>query len=140
MKKYVLEFVKRGLMAAAGGPVILAIIYGILGATGAVTALTPAEVCQGILSITLMAFIIAGISMIYTVESLPLGMAVLIHAGVLYLDYLLVYLLNSWIPKNWQAIGIFTLIFAAGYGVVWLVIYLCIRQNTRKLNARMKKA
>ena len=140
MKKYVLEFVKRGLMAAAGGPVILAIIYGILGATGAVTALTPAEVCQGILSITLMAFIIAGISMIYTVESLPLGMAVLIHAGVLYLDYLLVYLLNSWIPKNWQAIGIFTLVFAAGYGVVWLVIYLCIRQNTRKLNARMKKA
>jgi len=139
MKKYVLEFVKRGLMAAAGGPVILAIIYGVLGATGAVTSLAPAEVCQGILSITLMAFIIAGISMIYTVESLPLGIAILIHAGVLYLDYLLVYLLNSWIPKNRQAIGIFTLIFAIGYGVIWLVIYLCIRRNTKQLNARMKE-
>lgn len=136
MKKYMLEFVKRGLMAASGGPVILAIIYYILGATGTVTAFTPNEVCLGILSITVMAFIIAGISMIYTVESLPLPMAILIHAGVLYLDYLLVYLLNSWLPRN--AIGTFTAIFAAGYALVWLVIYLCIRAKTKKLNEKLR--
>jgi len=136
MKKYVLEFVKRGLMAASGGPVILAIIYYILGAAGTVTAFTPNEVCLGILSITVMAFIIAGISMIYTVESLPLPMAILIHAGVLYLDYLLVYLLNSWLPRN--AIGTFTAIFAAGYALVWLVIYLCIRAKTQKLNEKLR--
>lgn len=136
MKKYVLEFVKRGLMAASGGPVILAIIYYVLGATGTVTAFTPNEVCLGILSITVMAFIIAGISMIYTVESLPLPMAILIHAGVLYLDYLLVYLLNSWLPRN--AIGTFTAIFAAGYALVWLVIYLCIRAKTKKLNEKLR--
>ena len=136
MKKYMLEFVKRGLMAAGGGPVILAIIYYILGATGTVTAFTPNEVCLGILSITVMAFIIAGISMIYTVESLPLPMAILIHAGVLYLDYLLVYLLNSWLPRN--AIGTFTAIFAAGYALVWLVIYLCIRAKTKKLNEKLR--
>ena len=100
MKKYVLEFMHRGLLAAAGGPVILAIIYGILGATGAVTAFAPGEVCLGFLSITLMAFIAAGITMIYLVEQVPLIWAILIHAGVLYLDYLIMYLLNSWIPKN----------------------------------------
>ena len=138
MKKYVLEFVKRGIVAAAGGPVVLAIIYYILGATGAVETLTPNEVCMGILSVTLMAFIIAGISMIYTVESLPLPSAILIHAGGLYLDYLLVYLLNSWIPKNWQAIGGFTAIFVAGFAVIWLVVYLCIRANTQRLNKKMK--
>lgn len=138
MKKYVLEFVKRGLMAAAGGPVILAIVYYILGSTGTVTALAPGEVCMGILSVTLMAFIIAGISMIYTVEHLPLPSAVLIHAGILYLDYLLVYLLNSWIPRNWSAIGIFTAIFAAGFALIWLVIYLCIRANTKRLNQQMQ--
>ena len=136
MKKYMLEFVKRGLMAASGGPVILAIIYYILGATGTVTAFTPNEVCLGILSITVMAFIIAGISMIYTVESLPLPMAILIHAGVLYLDHLLVYLMNSWLPRN--AIGTFTAIFAAGYALVWLVIYLCIRAKTKKLNEKLR--
>ena len=138
MKKYVLEFIKRGLMASAGGPVILAIIYGILGATGTVTTLTPGEVSVGILSITLMAFIIAGISMIYTLEQLPLPTAILIHAGVLYVAYLLVYLLNSWLPYG--AIGMFTAIFAAGYALVWLAIYLCIRAKTEKLNKKMKQA
>ena len=138
MKKYVFEFMHRGLMAAAGGPVILAIIYGILGATGAVTAFAPGEVCLGILSITLMAFIAAGITMIYQVEQLPLISAILIHAGVLYLDYLIMYLLNSWIPKNWQAIGGFTLIFAVSFALVWIIIWLCIRAKTRKLNERMR--
>ena len=45
-KKYVLESLKRGLMAAAGGPVILAIVYGILGAAGTITSLSPSEVCM----------------------------------------------------------------------------------------------
>lgn len=135
MKKYILEFVKRGLMAAGGGPVMLAIIYGCLGKTGTVVSLSPNEVCLGILSITFMAFIVAGISMIYTVESLPLPMAILIHAGVLYLDYLLIYLLNSWLPRS--AIGMFTAIFATGYALVWLIIYLCIRAKTKKLNAKL---
>ena len=40
MKKFWKEFVLRGLTCAAGGPVVLAIIYGILGATGAVEALS----------------------------------------------------------------------------------------------------
>lgn len=139
MKKYVLEFMHRGLLAAAGGPVILAIIYGILGATGAVTAFAPGEVCLGILSITLMAFIAAGITMIYQVEQLPLISAILIHAGVLYLDYLVMYLLNSWIPRNSAAIGMFTAIFFGGFALTWLVIYLCIRRSTGRLNEKIKE-
>lgn len=138
MKKYISEFVHRGLLAAAGGPVILAIIYGILGATDAVAALSPGEVCLGILSITLMAFIAAGITMIYQVEQLPLILAIIIHAGALYLDYLVMYLLNSWIPRNGTAIGMFTAIFFVGFALVWLVIYLRIRSNTRKLNEKWK--
>ena len=135
MKKYVLEFVKRGLMAAAGGPLILAIIYFSLGITGTVTAVAPNEVGLGIVSITLMAFIAAGITMIYQVEQLPLISAILIHAGVLYLDYLIMYLLNRWLPRN--AIGVFSVIFFAGFALVWVVIWLCIRGKTKKLNEKM---
>ena len=137
MKKYVSEFVKRGLMAATGGPVVLAIIYGILDATNAVANIAPGEVCVAILSITAMAFIAAGITMIYDVESLPLPMAILIQAGVLYGDYLLVYLLNDWLPRN--AVGIFTAIFFVSFALTWLVIYLCIRAKTNKLNEKMKR-
>ena len=137
MKQYIKQFCLRGLTAAAGGPVVLAIIYGILGKCGVIESLPPGEVTLGILSITLMAFIAAGITVVYTVEQLPLPMAILIHGGVLYVDYLLMYLLNDWIPKG--GIGIFTLIFGLGYAAVWLVIYLSIRikaaQITKKLHS-----
>lgn len=137
MKKYLSEFIKRGLMAAAGGPVILAVIYGVLGATGTETSLAPEEVCKGILSITCMAFVAAGMTTIYALERLPLPNAILIHGGVLYLDYLMVYRVNDWLPKN--AIGMFTGIFFAGFAAVWLVIYLCIRRNTQKLNQKLNR-
>lgn len=137
MRKHLCEFLHRGLYAAGGGPVVLAVIYGILGRTGAVTALSPAEVCTGVLSITLMAFIAGGITMIYQVEQLPLISAVLIHGGVLYLDYLLIYLLNDWIPQDFTGIGIFTAVFSAGYGLIWLCIWLSIRSKTKKLNRKL---
>ena len=135
MKQYIKQFCLRGLTAAAGGPVVLAIIYGILGKCGVIESLPPGEVTLGILSITLMAFIAAGITVVYTVEQLPLPMAILIHGGVLYVDYLLIYLLNDWIPKG--GIGIFTLIFGLGYAAVWLVIYLSIRIKAAQINKKL---
>ena len=138
MKKQIIEFLKRGLSVAAGGPIVLAIVYGILGAVGVVEHLTPGEVCTSILTITLMAFIAGGITVVYTIERLPLISAILIHAGVLYLDYLMVYLLNSWIPRDLTGIGIFTAIFAAGYAVVWLCIYLSTKAKTDRINKKLR--
>lgn len=139
MKKFCLEFLKRGLLAAWGGPFILAIIYGILGANGTLTALTPSEVCKGILSITLMAFIAAGIQAIYQIERLPIISAILIHGAVLYLDYLIMYLMNDWIPRNFESLSIFTIIFVVGYVLIWVGIYLFTRYKTHKLNQRLNK-
>lgn len=138
MKKFVSEFIKRGLMAAAGGPVVLAVVYGCLGAFQKVSVLTPAEVSMGIFSVTLMAFIAAGITAVYQAESLPMSMAILLHGGVLYLDYLIMYVLNSWIPRNLTAIGVFTVIFVAGFAVVWLLIYLSIRSKTEHINKKLR--
>ena len=138
MKKFCLEFLKRGLLAAWGGPFILAIIYGILGANGTLTALTPSEVCKGILSITLMAFIAAGIQAIYQVERLPIISAILIHGAVLYLDYLIMYLMNDWIPRNLESLSIFTIIFIVGYVLIWVGIYLFTKRRTNNLNKKLK--
>lgn len=139
MKKHILDFLHRGLLAAAGGPVVLAIVYGILGATGAAAALTPMEVCKGILTVTVMAFIAAGITVVYTVDRLPLAAAILLHGGVLYLDYLLMYLVNNWIPRSSQAIGIFSGIFVAGYAVVWLIIYFSTKAKTEQINRKLQQ-
>ena len=138
MKHHIWEFCRRGLLASAGGPAVLAIIYGILGATGQVAALSPGEVCTGILSITLMAFIAAGITVVYQIEQLPLASAIALHGGVLYLDYLLMYLLNNWIPQDAGGIGTFTAIFFAGYALIWLFIYLVTKRKTDRINQTLQ--
>lgn len=137
-KQFWKNFLHRGLLAAAGGPVILAIIYGILGATGTVTSLSPTEVCTGVLSITLMAFIAAGITAVYQMEQLPLPGAIAIHAAVLYLDYLIMYLLNRWIPRDLTTLGIFTAIFFGGFALVWLIIYQFVKRDTEQVNQKMR--
>lgn len=137
MKKYMKEFLLRGLLACWGGPVILAIIYGILGATGAVDSLTPMEVCKGVLTITLMAFLAAGVTVVYQIERLPLFPALLIHGIVLYLDYLMLYLVNGWIEQGIQPLLIFTAVFVAGYALVWLIIYCVIRRDARYVSRHL---
>ena len=138
MKKFWKEFLFRGLICAGGGPIVLAIIYGILGATGEVNQLAPNEVCMGILTITLLAFIAAGMTAIYQMEQLPLPTMILLHGGALYLAYILTYLLNGWLINQLTPILIFTGIFVAGYALIWLIIYCVEKIKTEKLNKLLK--
>ena len=139
MKKFLKEFLFRGLICASGGPIVLAIIYGILGATGAVESFSPREVCTGILTITLLAFIAAGMTAIYQMEQLPLPTMILLHGGVLYIAYILTYLLNGWVLNQLKPILVFTGIFIGGYGLIWTVIYNITRVKTEALNKKLKE-
>ena len=139
MRKFLSDFFLRGLAAAAGGPVVMAIIYGILGATGAADALIPVQVCREILTITLLALIAGGMTAIYQVERLPLFSAIAIHGSILYLSYILVYLVNGWLMQQIQAILVFTAIFLLGYALIWLCIYLITRAKTERLNRKLRE-
>ena len=134
MKKFWKEFLLRGLICAGGGPIVLAIIYGILGATDTVVAFSPREVCMGILTITLLAFIAAGMTAIYQMEQLPLPTMILLHGGALYIAYILIYLLNGWLLNQLTPILVFTGFFVAGYALVWLIIYFIEKAKANKLN------
>ena len=57
MKPLVKAFFQKGLMAAGGGPVILAIVYYFLEKYGVVASLSVGEAVRGILTVTLLAFI-----------------------------------------------------------------------------------
>lgn len=138
MKKFAKEFLFRGLISCGGGPVVLAIIYGILGATGTVEHFSPYEVCMGILTITLLAFIVAGMTAIYQMEQLPLICAILIHGAGLYTAYILTYLLNGWLLNQLTSILVFTGIFIAGYAVIWFIIYCVVKSKTKKINKILK--
>ena len=138
MKKFWKEFLLRGLICASGGPIILAILYGILGATGAVEHLSPREVCIGILTITLLAFIAAGMTAVYQMEQLPLPTMIMLHGGALYIAYILTYLINGWLQNSLVPILVFTGIFIAGYALIWLIIYCVERFKTEKINKILK--
>ena len=137
MKRFWKEFLIRGLVSCGFGPIILAIIYGVLGATGVVQTLTPAEVCKGVLTIALMAFVAGGVSAIYQFERVPVFMAALIHGIALYLDYLMIYLVNGWIAQGLKPMLAFTIIFVLGYALVWAVIFCLTRKATRNINRNL---
>lgn len=137
MKKFISNFFLRGLLSAAGGPVTLAIIYAILGATGQVTTLSPGEVSTGILSVSVLALFVGGMTAIYQVERLRLGAAILLHGGGLYIAYILVYLINGWLLQQWGPILIFSAIFLAGYALIWLCIYFIEKEKIHRINQKL---
>ena len=139
MKKYVLEFLRRGLVACGFGPLILAIIYLILQQQDLLDTLTVNQVCLGIFSLTALAFIAGGMNTIYQIEKLPLMIAIFIHGSVLYLSYLATYLLNGWLGLGTAPILVFSGIFVFGYVIIWIIIYSVIKRNTDQMNVLLKQ-
>ena len=139
MKRFIWEFLRRGVIASSLGPIILAIIYLILRQAAQVETLTVNQVCIGIFSLTALAFIAGGMNAIYQIERLPLMMAILIHGIILYLSYLVTYLINDWLDFGMIPIVVFSAIFAVGFIVIWVIIYSIIKRNTEKLNRMLKQ-
>ena len=139
MKKYGLEFIRRGLCACGLGPLVLAVIYLILHKQGIIEMLTVREVCLGIVSLSVLAFVAGGMNVVYQIERLPLMWAILLHGVVLYIVYLATYLINGWLAKGKTPVLIFTAIFIVGYLIIWAVIYAITKKNATKLNEGLKK-
>ena len=139
MKKFLSDFFLRGMIAATFGPPVLAVIYWILGFTGAVESFAPSEVALGILTIELLALVVGGMTTIYQQEQLPLATAILIHGGVLYVTYIVIYLLNGWLQRKLMPILVFSVIFVTGYALIWAFIYLFNKRKTQKINNNLHK-
>ncbi len=132
------DFFLRGFVFGGLGPVILGIVYLVLHFTLDDLTLTGDEVFLGILSIYLLAFVHAGASVFYQIESWSLGKSVLFHFSLLYVAYVLCYVLNDWLPFDLLSLGIFTAVFAGGYALILLVISVSIRMTVRRLNKQLR--
>ena len=139
MKRYVMDFLHRGLVACGFGPIVLAVLYLVLQRAGAVQNLTVKQVCIGIFSLSALAFLAGGMNVVYRVERLPLMAAIAIHGSVLYVSYLVTYLLNDWLEWGTLPILIFSVIFTIGYLVIWAIIYSMFKRNTKRLNQLLKE-
>ena len=139
MKQLILEFLRRGAAACGLGPMVLAVLYGVLHRQGALDTLTVDQVCRGIFSLSALAFVAGGLNVLYQLERLPLMAAVTIHGGVLYGSYLITYLVNGWLEWGTAPILVFSGIFVVGYLLIWAVIYAVIRRKTAKLNEMFQR-
>ena len=139
MKQTVFEFFRRGLTACGFGPLVLAVMYLLLQWQGVVETLTVHEVCLGIVSLSVLAFVAGGMNVIYQIERLPLMVAIFIHGSVLYGSYLVTYLLNGWLDWGTTPIFVFSAIFVISYFAIWGIIYSIIKKRTKRLNEVLKK-
>lgn len=139
MKKYILDFARRGAIGCGVGPLVLAALYLIVYGPGSEAMLSVNQVCTGIFSIALLAFLAGGINVLYQIERLPLTVAILIHGLVLYVAYLCTYLVNGWLDGQLISFLVFTGIFVVGYLVIWAIIYSIIKRSTDKINASLRK-
>ena len=139
MKKNILEFMRRGLVACGFGPLVLAIIYLFLQRSMGLETLSVNEVCTGIFSLSVLAFIAGGMNVLYQIERLPLTVAILIHGGVLYVAYLATYLLNDWLEWGTMPLLVVSALFGLGYLAIWAVICSVTKRNTEKLNQMLQQ-
>lgn len=137
MKKYLMEFFRRGFMACGFGPLVLAIVYLILQKNSYIQILTINQVCTGIFSLSVLAFLAGGMNVLYQIERLPLLIAIFIHGCVLYIGYLATYLLNNWLEFSLTPIFIFTFIFLFSYLAIWIIIYSLTKKNTKAINEKL---
>lgn len=134
MKKYVIEFLKRGMAFAGFGPVVAGVIYLILSYSIEDFTLSGLQVFVAIISTYLLAFIQAGASIFNQIESFSVPKSMACHLSLIYVAYVGCYLLNSWIPFNWMAILIFTGIFLVTYLVIWFVVYFSVKATSKNFN------
>lgn len=138
MKELIKKFCLRGLLFSVGGPLIYGIVMFIIGLTMPDLVITPKELLIGIVSISILSFLVAGASCLYDKER-NIAISTLIHLTILYVSYILCYLINGWLEFDIKVILIFTLIFIGGYFIIWLSIYIPIKINEKKLNQKLNR-
>lgn len=137
MNRYVKQFLHRGLLFGGFGPLIVAVIYLILHHTINGFSLTGSEVFCAVLSIYGLAFVHAGVSVFNQIEHWSVMKSLFWHFSTLYVAYLACYLINDWIPFDWNVVLIFTAIFVAGYFVVWGIVVAAIKAAEKRMNRQL---
>jgi len=137
LNRYLKEFLHRGLMFGGFGPIILGIIFFILSKTLDNFSVNAGQILFGIVSTYVLAFVQAGASVFNQIETWSLPKSMLFHFSTLYFVYVMCYVLNSWIPFEWQVIAIFTAIFVAVYFIIWIAVYFSVKAASKKLNLQI---
>ena len=138
MKGIVKKFCFRGLIFSGFGPLIYGIVMLIVYLANVDTMCSGLVIFKGIISTYFLGFICAGVSVVWSIDRLSIGVASLIQCSCLYVCYLIVYLVNNWIPRNPLFVLYFSIIFIATYVIIWLITYFIEKARAKKLTNHLK--
>ena len=120
------------------GPIIVGIVFAILGATLEDFSIGGSQILLAIVSTYLLAFLHAGASVFNQIEHWSIAKSLACHFATLYVAYTLTYTLNTWIPFEPMALLIFTGIFVAVYAVIWLIVFFSVKSAEKRLNRKLR--
>ena len=138
MKNVIKRFCLRGAIFGGFGPLIYAIVMLILHFTNVNEFSSELMIFKGFFSTYILGFMCAGVSVVWSIDRLGVGAASLIQCVTLYICYLVVYLVNNWIPRNPLFVLYFTIIFIVSYLIIWLIIYFIEKARAKKLTDHLK--
>ena len=138
MKKYAVEFLKRGTAFAGFGPIIMGIVYFSIDMNLDNFSLNGTEVLVAVISSYILAFLQAGASVFNQIEEWSLGKSLFWHFLTIYVAYVGCYLINSWIPFEPMFLVMFTAVFTIGYFIIWFIVYFSVKATSKKLNSKLK--
>ena len=138
MKRRIKNFCFRGLFFSGFGPLVYALVMFILFLFNVDTSLDGKTVFLNVISTYLLAFICAGISIVWQEEKIGLSLQIMIHGLSLYICYLIIYIVNNWIPRNPLILLIFTGCFFLIYSLICLIIFMLGKKRAKKLNSYLK--
>lgn len=137
MNTYVKNFLMRGFVFGGFGPVVLGIVYAALEKGMSEFYVSGYDICLGIVSTYILAFLQAGATVFNQIEHWSVPKSLLCHFATLYIAYIVCYIANTWIPFKAEIIIIFTAIFAVIYFVIWITVFLTVRATSKRMNTTL---
>ena len=113
----------RGLIFGGFGPAVLGIVYAALEKGVSDFYVSGFDICLGIVSTYILAFLQAGATVFNQIEHWSVPKSLLCHFATLYIAYVVCYTANTWITFGAEVIIIFTAIFAVTYFVIWISVF-----------------
>ena len=125
-------------MFSGFGPIVFGIIVLCISYFDSVAVHSARNIFMGIVTTYTIAFVQAGVTVFNQIEHWSVPKSMLCHFGLLYVVYSLSYIANSWIPFKAEVLAVFTIIFVAVFFTIWGIVYLCVRNTSKKINKKLR--
>ena len=139
MKKYVKMFLLRGATGIGIGNIIAMLISVVIAVTSENSTISVYDYAVWTAASSVIGFVFGGLNVVFEIERLSLLKATLIHYFVMLLTFYACAIPAGWYPFSFVPILISVCIFTGSYVVIWIITYLIIRHNAKRMTDALNR-